>query len=111
MDERSLRRHFEVYGVPFEPLHAAATKLGGSINDVFVTGIASALGRYHERAGSVVDELRLAMPISTRQRGDRSTNSFVPARVLVPIQPAHDRPHALRRRARTVGARRSARRR
>jgi len=90
MESRSLRRHFEIYGVPFEPLHATGSKLGGSINDVFVTAIASALGRYHERAGSVVDELRLAMPISTRQRGDRSTNSFVPARVLVPIQPAHD---------------------
>ena len=90
MDSRSLRRHFEIYGVPFEPLHATGASLGGSINDVFVTAIASALGRYHERTGSVVDELRLAMPISTRQRGDRSTNSFVPARVLVPIQPAHD---------------------
>ncbi len=89
-DSRSLRRHFEIYGVRFEPLHATGTKLGGSINDVFVTGIASALGRYHERAGSIVDELRLAMPISTRRRGDRSPNSFVPARVLVPIQPAHD---------------------
>ncbi|HEY5171096.1 MAG TPA: WS/DGAT domain-containing protein, partial [Acidimicrobiia bacterium] len=32
----------------------------------------------------------LAMPISTRQRGDTSTNRFVPARVLVPIQPAYD---------------------
>jgi diacylglycerol O-acyltransferase / wax synthase len=90
MADRSLRRHFEIYGVPFEPMRMAATKLGGSVNDVFVTGIASALGRYHERAGSTVDELRLAMPISTRARGDRSTNSFVPARVLVPIQPAHD---------------------
>jgi diacylglycerol O-acyltransferase len=90
MRDRSLRRHFEIYGVAFEPMHRVAINLGGSINDVFVTGIASALGRYHERAGSVVDELRLAMPISTRQRGDRSTNSFVPARVLVPIHPAHD---------------------
>jgi diacylglycerol O-acyltransferase len=34
--------------------------------------------------------LRLAMPISTRRRGDTATNRFVPARVLVPIQPAHD---------------------
>jgi diacylglycerol O-acyltransferase len=90
MAARSLRRHFEVYGVPFAPLHATAAALGGSINDAFVTGVASALGRYHERAGSTVDELRLAMPISTRRQGDRSMNSFVPARVLVPIQPAHD---------------------
>ncbi len=90
MSARSLRRHFEIHEMPFEPLRRAATKLGGSFNDVFVTGLAGALGRYHERAGSLVDELRLAMPISTRTRGDTSTNSFVPARVLVPIQPAHD---------------------
>ncbi len=87
---RSLRRHFETMELSFAALHTAAAKLGGSVNDAFVTGFASALGRYHERAGSAVDELRLAMPISTRNRGDRSTNSFVPARVLVPIQPAHD---------------------
>jgi WS/DGAT/MGAT family acyltransferase len=88
---RSLHRHFETLDLEFEPLRTIATKLGGSVNDVFVTGIAAALGRYHERAGSLVDELRLAMPISTRPRGDTSrSNSFVPARVLVPIQPAHD---------------------
>jgi diacylglycerol O-acyltransferase / wax synthase len=87
---RSLRRHFEIYAAPFAPLRAAATNLGGSVNDAFVTALASALGRYHERRGSAVDELRLAMPISTRQRGDQSTNRFVPARVLVPIQPAYD---------------------
>ncbi len=91
MVDRSLRRHFEVLEVPFGPMRAAAAALGGSVNDVFVTGLASALGRYHERAGSDIDELRLAMPISTRRPGDTSTtNSFVPARVLVPIQPAHD---------------------
>nr|MDP9335426.1 WSD1 family O-acyltransferase [Actinomycetota bacterium] len=90
MNGRSLRRHFEVHEIAFEPLRMAATKLGGSVNDVFVTGLASALGRYHERAGSAVDELRLAMPISTRRHGDTATNRFVPARVLVPIQPAHD---------------------
>ncbi|MDQ1449169.1 MAG: hypothetical protein QOC79_2140 [Actinomycetota bacterium] len=90
MNGRSLRRHFEVHEIAFEPLRMAATKLGGSVNDVFVTGLASALGRYHERAGSAVDELRLAMPISTRRHGDTATNRFVPARVLVPIQPAYD---------------------
>jgi WS/DGAT/MGAT family acyltransferase len=90
IDGRSLRRHFEIYAAPFAPLRSAAANLGGSINDAFVTVLASALGRYHERRGSTVDELRLAMPISTRGRGDQSTNRFVPARVLVPIQPAHD---------------------
>lgn len=89
-NERSLWRHFEIHELPFGTLRTAATNLGGSFNDVFVTGLASALGRYHERFGSSVDELRLAMPISTRERGDQATNKFVPARVLVPIQPAHD---------------------
>ncbi|HEV7526224.1 MAG TPA: wax ester/triacylglycerol synthase domain-containing protein [Acidimicrobiia bacterium] len=90
IDGRSLRRRFEICALPFEPLRTVAGTLGGSLNDAFVTGLASALGRYHERAHSDVDELRLAMPVSTRQRGDTKTNAFVPARVLVPIQPAHD---------------------
>ena len=52
---------------------AAAHNLGGSINDVYVTGLAGALGRYHERFESGVDELRLAMPISTRKAAATTT--------------------------------------
>jgi WS/DGAT/MGAT family acyltransferase len=91
MTDRSLRRHFAVYRLSLGEIRAAASSLGGSVNDAYVTGLASALGRYHERLGSDATELRLAMPISTRRRGDRdSTNAFAPARVLVPIQPALD---------------------
>ena len=32
----------------------------------------------------------MAMPVSTRDRGDDAANRFAPARVLVPIQPADD---------------------
>ena len=84
-------------------LLAAAHKLGGSINDAYVTGLAGALGRYHERFESSVDELRLAMPISTRSRGDDAANRFVPARVVIPIQPSADVVEALRARARALG--------
>ena len=66
MRDRSLTRHFETYTLSLPAVQAAARKLGGSVNDVYVTGLAGALGRYHERFGSTVDELRLAMPISTR---------------------------------------------
>ena len=52
----------------------------GASTTLYVTGLAGALGRYHERLGSDVDELRLAMPISTRDRGDDAANRFVPAR-------------------------------
>ena len=48
----------------------AAHALGGSINDVFVTGVAGALGLYHDRLGIPVDELRMAMAVSTRASGD-----------------------------------------
>jgi WS/DGAT/MGAT family acyltransferase len=87
---RSLRRYFAIRGLPMSRFRDTATKLGGTINDAYITGLASALGRYHERFGSEQPELRLAMPVSTRARGDQRTNQFVPARVVVPIQPAHD---------------------
>ena len=94
MRGRSLSRHFEIYALSFPAVQAAAHALGGSINDLYVSGLAGALGRYHERLGSDVTELRLAMPISTRGRGDDAPNRFVPARVMVPIQPVDD-PRAL----------------
>ncbi len=41
-------------------------------------------GAYHRELGVEVDELRMAMPVSTRQGGSAGGNSFVPTRVLVP---------------------------
>jgi WS/DGAT/MGAT family acyltransferase len=91
---RSLRRHFEILSVSLPRLKASANELGGSVNDAYVTAICAGLGRYHERHGSDVRELRMAMPVSTRERGDQAANRFAPARVLVPIRPADD-PRAL----------------
>jgi WS/DGAT/MGAT family acyltransferase len=88
--ERSLRRHFERLSVPLPALKAVAKAFGGSVNDAYVTGLCAGLGRYHERYGSPVRELRMAMPVSTRGREDDAANRFAPARVLVPIQPAGD---------------------
>jgi diacylglycerol O-acyltransferase / wax synthase len=86
---RSLRRHFEVFTVDMPAAREAAKRLGGSLNDVFVTGVAGALGRYAEKSGGAADELRMAMPVSTRERGERAANRFVPTRLLVPTDP-HD---------------------
>jgi diacylglycerol O-acyltransferase len=86
---RSLRKHFEVFTVDLTAAHDAAKRLGGSLNDVFVTGVAGALGRYAEKSGGHADELRMAMPVSTRERGERAANRFVPTRLLVPTDP-HD---------------------
>jgi diacylglycerol O-acyltransferase len=92
MHARSLSRHFETYALSLPAVQSAAKTLGGSINDLYVTGLAGAFGRYHEHLGSAVTELRLAMPISTRNRGDAAANRFVPARLVVPIQPVDDPP-------------------
>lgn len=92
MVERSVTRRFETADVSLEDLRRAARALGGSVNDAYVTALAGALGRYHERAGSDVTELRLAMPVSTRRTGEDAPNRFVPSRVLVPIRPFDDVP-------------------
>jgi hypothetical protein len=84
---RSLGFRFESFAVPLGRAKEVATVLGGSINDVYVTGVAGALGLYHERMGAPCPELRMAMPISTRGDDEESANSFTPSRVLVPIQP------------------------
>jgi hypothetical protein len=57
------------------------------VNDVFVTGVAGAIGLYHERMGVPCDELRMAMPINTRSGDEDRANSFTPSRVIVPVQP------------------------
>jgi WS/DGAT/MGAT family acyltransferase len=84
---RSLANRFEAYQTPLSKAKAASQALGGSVNDVFVTGVAGALGLYHERMGVPCEELRMAMPISTRGDDEESANSFTPSRVLVPVQP------------------------
>jgi hypothetical protein len=81
--ERSLRRRMEVLRVPFDETRAAAKRLGGTLNTAFLTAAAEAAGRYHERMGTPVDELRASMAVSTRSEGSGS-NAFSLARILVP---------------------------
>jgi len=83
--ERSLRRHLEILSVPLEQVKVAAKALGGSVNDLFVCGAAGAAGSYHREKGAPVDELRMAMPISTRTDKGSGGNAFTPTRMLVPV--------------------------
>ena len=82
---RSLGRRFEVVTVPLEPLKVKANALGGTINDAFVSCVAGGAGRYHAEKGVEVDELRAAMAVSTREDKSAGGNSFVPTRVLLPV--------------------------
>jgi WS/DGAT/MGAT family acyltransferase len=84
--QRTLRRRLEVLRIPLDDAKRASKALGGSINDLFVAAVAGGAGRYHRDRGVDLDELRMAMPISTRARGDKATaNAFTPTRTLVPV--------------------------
>lgn len=85
---RTLGRHLDLLRLPLHETKAAATALGGSINDLFVAGAAGGAGAYHRHLDVDVDELRMAMPVSTRTGSSgRSSggNAFAPTRVRVPV--------------------------
>jgi WS/DGAT/MGAT family acyltransferase len=84
---RSLRRRYEVCTLSLPEMKRAAAALGGTVNDVYVTVLTGALRKYHLRFGSDCAELRMAMPVNTRMRGDSAPNRFSPARLLVPLVP------------------------
>lgn len=81
---RSTARHFEVLSIDLDEAKRTAGALGGTVNDVFVTGVAGGAAAYHRARGVDADELRISMPVSTRHDRSAGGNSFTPARVLVP---------------------------
>jgi WS/DGAT/MGAT family acyltransferase len=81
---RSTARHFEMLSVDLDEAKRAAAALGGTVNDVFVTGVAGGAAAYHRARGVDADELRISMPVSTRHDRSAGGNSFAPTRVLVP---------------------------
>jgi WS/DGAT/MGAT family acyltransferase len=82
---RTLQRQFEILDVPFDDAKRASKNLGGSLNDFFVCGAASAAGAYHHAKGVEISELRMAMPVSFRHDRSAGGNSFAPTRVLLPV--------------------------
>lgn len=76
-------RSLHLLRVPLAAVRATADRQGVSINDVFVTGAAGGAGRYHRMVGSPVDDLRMAMPVSTRDDRAAGGNAFGMARALV----------------------------
>jgi WS/DGAT/MGAT family acyltransferase len=84
---RSRRRHLEILDVPLEMVQATAKKLGGSVNDVFVTGAVLGVLAYHERRDAPVESLNLSFVVSTRTDKAIGGNSFTPTRLNVPGGP------------------------
>lgn len=82
--ERSLQRSLVTFDVSLDEVKAAASKLGGSVNDLFVAAAAGGAGAHHRDQGVDVEELRLSMPVNTRTDDRSDGNSFAPTRVVVP---------------------------
>ena len=83
--QRSLGRRFEVLTVELDRLKDASNRLGGTLNDGFVTAVAGGIAAYHREHGVEVDELRMSMPVSTRTDKGSGGNAFTPTRVLLPV--------------------------
>jgi diacylglycerol O-acyltransferase len=81
---RSARRQLEVLSVDLERAKAAAHGLGGTLNDFYVAGVLGGVGAYHRHFGVDVDDLRVSVPVSTREDRSAGGNSFLPARLLLP---------------------------
>jgi diacylglycerol O-acyltransferase len=85
---RSLGVHLDVLDVPFDQMKRAAHAGGGTLNDVFVAGVAGGLSRYHRAQRKRIAALRMSMPINIRGHDDKGAvagNQFVPARFPVPM--------------------------
>src|SRR5262249_46138883 len=85
---RSLGRRFDTLRVDLESAKEAAHRLGGTLNDLYVTGFVRGVGAYHRSRGAPVEELRMSMPVSTRTDKSSGGNAFTPLRVLVPTDVA-----------------------
>jgi diacylglycerol O-acyltransferase len=83
---RSLGRRFDTFQVDLEAAKEAAHRLGGTVNDLYVTGVVRGVGAFHRSRGVPVAELRMSMPISTRRDRSSGGNAFTPMRVLVPTE-------------------------
>jgi hypothetical protein len=80
---RSRRRHLESFQLPLDGVRSAGKLLGGTVNDVFVTGAVNGALRYHAKRGSEVEALNLSFVVSTRTDTAVGGNSFAPTRLQV----------------------------
>jgi WS/DGAT/MGAT family acyltransferase len=86
MVERRGWARFAVLETELAPLRRAAKSRGFTVNDAFLAALANGFARYHERHGSPVEQLRVAVPVNTRRPGDPPYGSHVSGGVLaIPV--------------------------
>ena len=81
--KRSRRRCFEGLSIPLEGARQAAKALGGTVNDVFMTGAVEGGSRYHKLLGADVDHFHVTFVVSVRTEAS-GANAFSPVPVQLP---------------------------
>jgi diacylglycerol O-acyltransferase / wax synthase len=84
---RSRHRRLEVFEIDLERARASARVLGGTVNDLLLTGVAEAAYHYHRDHGVDLDHLNATFVMSTRDDEAVGGNSFSPARIHLPTRP------------------------
>ena len=83
---RSLNRRFETLDVPLDGLRRAAKSHGCSVNDAYIAALCGVLRFYHERLGSPIEAVPLAMPVSLRAGDDPAGgNQWAGVRIAAPV--------------------------
>ncbi len=88
MSARSLSNHLEVLALPLDLAKKAGRRIGGSLNDAYVSGLVRGLQNYHHLHHVPLRDLRMGMPINIRSGESAGTagNAFVPARFEIPVR-------------------------
>jgi diacylglycerol O-acyltransferase len=84
---RSRHRRLELVRVPLGRARAAAKRLDGSINDLFLAGLAAGAAAHHQARGEPVAAFNASFVVSTREDAAEGGNSFTPIRVQLPGGP------------------------
>lgn len=84
---RSRHRHLELLSLELDQAAASAKRLGGSLNDWFVTGVVNGAVRYHADRGVPLRTLNTSFVVSTRQDRAIGGNAFTPTRFSAPAGP------------------------
>jgi WS/DGAT/MGAT family acyltransferase len=84
--ERSRRRRFEPLTIPLEHARRAGKALGGTVNDLFMTGAVEGSSRYHQLHGADLEHLHVTFVVSVRAEGSEG-NAFTPVPVQLPAAP------------------------
>jgi WS/DGAT/MGAT family acyltransferase len=89
MTQRGPGRVLRTITVGLDELKQAGALGGGSVNDSFLAAVTGGLRRYHERHGTMAEELTVMVPISIRKPGDPpGGNRITLQRLRLPLRMA-----------------------